>query len=689
MARKTPKAAYVVFRGRVTGIYRTWKECSIQVLKFPDAKHKGYNALEAAQQAWQEWDEQRLREAEDLIASRRPLQPVEKKWQYLSVKTRITAKSRSKREHCVIDLTEPEDVKSPPFKKEKLDSSTDEGPSIEALPRIKLSDEQEAVAQLALDGHNIFLTGAGGCGKTITIREIMHRFDERQTTYQVVCPSGIAALPLDGRTMHSWMGWNTDSMRETLQTLKVVGYSEHRMKAFRLPSVIIIEEISMVENHFLERMNLVLQEVLDCHRPFGGKKVIILGDFHQLPPVIPFQFGLECGNTIEKLGAKIKQCTLCRKLFQEGDTWAFKAPVWKALHLRHIRLEKIHRQKSAVFKTILDKIRYSQDLSEDEWKILEKPKTPPSNICAVRLMPNNKAVDAINERKLTAIKSPSRPWYCQDRYFKLYDDKDEIGPDPWMDTQPLKRHRFPESIELKEGAKVVLLHNISVKKGLVNGAQGVVVGFQTLKGAACPPSFHRVEGKAKIRGPGPPTRYQTLGMPIIKFAKGPEIPIIVVESTSRCGTNERPYLATRVQIPLKLAWALTIHKSQGMTLDFIEVSSNDMFEKGQLYVALSRGTNIEGVTLTGRKREQLSNDSDVLEFYRGTEWETFESEKAEESKDLDEERVQEDTLKILKAVEDVKDIPESRDSQYPFPDDEITFWDPPPLPGRFRISNSL
>ncbi|KAL2075162.1 hypothetical protein VTL71DRAFT_104 [Oculimacula yallundae] len=692
MARKVPRAAYVVFRGRRPGIYRTWKECEAQVHKFPDQRQRGFDTLEEAHEEWQEWQEKQLKDAEELIAARRPVRIPEVNRPNRLANTGTTTKPVLKRQHCVIDLTEPDDKNPPPSKKQHLnDPISDDGPVPEAFPRVALSEEQEVVAQLALDGHNIFLTGAGGCGKTITIREIMYRFAERGTVYQVVCPTGIAALPLEGRTIHSWMGWNTDSMRATLQTLKVAPYSEDRLEAFRAPSVIIIEEISMVENQFLERMNLVLQEVLGCDKPFGGKQIIILGDFHQLPPVKAFEFCLDCGNTVKDLRAKNKTCTLCLKVFPEGEKWAFKAPVWKALNLRHVRLEKIHRQKSAVFKTILDKIRYSQDLEEDEWKILERKKTLPTDICAVRLMPTNSKVDNINERELAAIKQPSVSWYCQDRYQRQYYYEGDNMPDPWIDTQPLKQHRFPESIELKIGAKVVLLHNIDIKKGLVNGAQGVVESFQTRNSLPIKPSFHRVPGKAKIRGPGPPTRYQTLGMPIVRFTNGRTIPIMVVESTSRYGTNERPYLATRVQIPLKLAWALTIHKSQGMTLDFIEVSSDDMFEKGQLYVALSRGTNIEGVTLTGKKREQLSSDNTVLEFYRDTEWETFEG---------NERKAAHQTFGNSEAEGDQKypgcsksplrpseDRTALKPSQSPFPNNEIIIWDPPPMPS-FKTAQS-
>jgi len=151
----------------------------------------------------------------------------------------------------------------------------------------------------------------------------------------------------------------------------------------------------------------------------------------------------------------------------------------------------------------------------------------------------------------------------------------------------------------------------------VNGTQGEVIGFEEVKDVEpgptdSTPTIHNIK-KDKFR-----SRFE----PIVRFANGAKRTISPVEWSSRCGTNQRPYLASRIQIPLLLAWALSIHKGQGMTLDYIEVSSKDLFESGQLYVGLSRATSIEGLTLSGNSRKQLCTDSEVLNFYENTNWET-------------------------------------------------------------------
>jgi ATP-dependent DNA helicase PIF1 len=151
---------------------------------------------------------------------------------------------------------------------------------------------------------------------------------------------------------------------------------------------------------------------------------------------------------------------------------------------------------------------------------------------------------------------------------------------------------------------------------LVNGTQGEVIGFEEVPDVEPGPT----ESTPPIQPVGDKIRSRF--EPIVRFANGAEKTISPVEWSSRCGTNQRPYLASRTQIPLLLAWGLSIHKSQGMTLQYLEVSSKDLFEPGQLYVGLSRATSLESLTLSGGSRKQLCTDAEVLKFYENTKWET-------------------------------------------------------------------
>lgn len=269
--------------------------------------------------------------------------------------------------------------------------------------------------------------------------------------------------------------------------------------------VLIIEEISMVENQFLERLNLLFQSVMSNHRefrpgevsssvpqtplPFGGKQVIFLGDFHQLPPVLPFQFCMNCGGSIPKsvkLACISKACKgMDDSLFEPGDKWAFRASVWKALGLRHVKLEQIHRQKDTRFQDILNKIRNGDILTLDEWYELERPKQLPHDALPVRLMSRLAQVKWFNDTELAKLPSIlPKQWAAIDACKPLANKQPHEMNDPalrqklWEHQESLKDHRFPTNLTLKVGARVVLLYNLDYTKGLVNGSQGKIVGFQ-------------------------------------------------------------------------------------------------------------------------------------------------------------------------------------------------------------------
>ena len=390
----------------------------------------------------------------------------------------------------------------------------------------------------------------------------------------------------------------------------------------------------MVENQFLERLNLLFQNACNNKLPFGGKQVIFLGDFHQLPPVKPFEFCLRCGESLPDRPEVVCISKSCKgsedrtTFIKESDKWAFRAPVWRELKLRHVKLEQIHRQKDTRFQDILNKIQNSKDLTDAEWNDLERPKELPKHAFAVRLMSRLYRVKQFNEQQLGALKSQPRCWRALDLCHKLVKAKEGDWQDPNIPHKcrehrdTLKDHRFNQDLALKVGAHVVLLQNLNPK--LVNGSQGVIIGFQhattELEKVKEARGEHQSIREESIRA------YQesnSIWRPLVRFANGHVELIPAFPSASiRGGSNlQEQYVVCRTQIPLTLAWALSIHKSQGMTLEYVEVSSQDIFESGQLYVALSRATHLGGLRLTGFQRKQLPMDNAVLEFYTKTKWE--------------------------------------------------------------------
>ncbi|CZR68706.1 related to 5`-3` DNA helicase [Phialocephala subalpina] len=640
MAKKT-KVAYVVFHGKRTGIFSTWAECEAQVKGFPKASFQGYETQREADDAW--------RNRSSTVQTNPPsqaakpgsieghLQEIEPNKSQVG-KHQHNDKSNLKRPSAVTDLTlsdGDEPLEQPPAKKIRTSpiphiAGKDEQGEEDDLEPVVLTSEQQAVVDMALGGKNIFLTGAAGSGKTVTLKEILRRFDKRGVKYQVVAPTGIAALPLGGKTTYSFLGLKPDSLHLSIEKL-LEGIKPNTRENAMPVRVLVVEEISMVENQFLERMSLILQQIRAPNLPFGGMQVIFLGDFHQLPPVKPFEHCLPCGKLMSKQPPyECEDCTPTKQAaFKDKDKWAFKAAVWTKLNLRMVYLQQIHRQKAGQFQNILNKIRDGIDkLSDEEWNALEAKKTFPEGIRAVKLMSLRRSVEEVNTRELRAISAPTRMWESYDSYAMVESDPFRVQR-PWEQDQPLKQHRLAKKLTLKISAKVILLTNYG-SDGLVNGSQGEVIDFRPhdpKKDEEDIPKGNQSDEWAlnAFSEMNACTKDHLLEDPIVRFSNGTVRRIKAITSTTRYGTNLAPYRASRTQFPLALAWALSIHKSQGMTLDYVEVSSRYLFESGQLYVALSRATSLEGLTVTGFSRKQIGVDPEVVKFYKNTNWETFSS----------------------------------------------------------------
>lgn len=507
---------------------------------------------------------------------------------------------------------------------------------------IQLTAEQNAVVEMAMSGDNIFLTGAAGSGKTVTLLQIIERLKKKLNDHnpkspkvQVAAPTGLAALPLNGRTTYSVAGWKPDSFKQSLDKL-LNSVKKRTIKALRRLEVLIMEEISMVENQFLERLNLLLQTVKENEKPFGGTQVIFLGDFYQIPPVKPFEHCMICGVEMTGVYSRVCKSNHCRDRpdntsFRPGDKWAFNALIWKKLNFRHVKLEQIHRQKDETFKALLNKVRNGVELSSKEWNDLIRPKELPPGEFAIRLMSRRFDVEQFNNAQLGLIESEAKVWDAYDGSCQLFPKEDDYlrRPEIEMKKEEYKKdisewHRFPKRLALKVGAKVVLLQNENQNRepngGLVNGSQGTIVGFVDAKRWPIEiQGENREWRRLQIRS----FTQKSSWRPVVRFTNGRTKAIAPVAMETLMGTAEDRYLACRTQMPLMLAWALSIHKSQGMTMDHVEVSRKDIFESGQLYVALSRATSLEGLTVTGYSQEEIAMDEDVVEFYRQTKWENL------------------------------------------------------------------
>lgn len=502
-----------------------------------------------------------------------------------------------------------------------------------------LSPEQEKVIEMIKKGKNVFFTGSAGCGKSTVLRAAVEALQNMGKIVHVIAPTGRAAVEVAGTSTWSYMGWSPESFR--LPRDKLIGTCFHQFAKERLrkTDVIIIDEISMVENHHLERMNFCVNAIrgwskpgakdeqnrrakekfLEDMPPFNGIQVIVTGDFCQLPPVQPFQYCIECGDAMQAYSNDTKficPSGECGGPFAEEDKWAFKSPVWEALKFEHIHLRKIHRQEDLKFIKVLQKCRLGAPLLQHDIGLLLNH--PCEVYGATRLFCTRNEVAAFNQREFHKLRTDIYEYWaldgCEWKRGRHKEPKPCTSnfPDGSLKVLEGENPFFEEQIELRTGMLVLLKVNLSLPEGLCNGSQGVIVGFEQWVERDLPKAGKPYHGPDPImRGKSERqicraievrtfvTRYAGMQLPLVRFQNGKTRTIYPWCIMETWGDKEPFSYLHRTQIPLMAGWALSVHKSQGMTLNRVIVDLTRAFEEGQVYVALSRATRLEGLRIEG------------------------------------------------------------------------------------------
>lgn len=401
---------------------------------------------------------------------------------------------------------------------------------------------------LLKNGENVFLTGSAGAGKSYTIQQYLKYLEDSKVHYKkiaITSTTGISAVHIQGQTIHSWscIGIKDDMSDEELQHLG--DKQSPRLKRIFDTQVLIIDEISMFHRKQFELVDKVLRYVKGNHLPFGGIQVLLTGDFFQLPPISK-QMQYEESNR---------------------DRFCFMSPVWAELKLKVCYLTEQHRNGVGPLNQLLNEIRSSsvskESLAAIEDKLIVDSES--DHLPTLRLYTHNKNVDYINHKKLKEIDGES----------KIFKAKHEGNR--FILEMLTKSILAPEHLELKIGAKVMFIKN-NPDGDYVNGTQGEV--FKFVKNDEYDPPF----------------------VPVIKTTSGR----IVEACPANWDYTENNKIIARVtQIPLKLAWAITIHKAQGMTLDEAIIDIRSAFDHGMGYVALSRLKDISGLSILGYSPQAL------------------------------------------------------------------------------------
>lgn len=412
----------------------------------------------------------------------------------------------------------------------------------------QLSEEQLAVLSDINGIKNILVTGSAGTGKSFLLKAIRKQFLDNKINLAVCGSTGIAAVNVNGLTLHTWAGLGLAKGDPEVIVEKI----RQNKKAFsNLTRInhLALDEISMISGSLFQKLDKVFRMVRGrLDEPFGGMQLIMFGDFLQLPPV----------STSAK----------------RPEKFAFQTKAWKDAKIKTHLLSKVFRQEELEFSKALDAVRIGE-FNESVSKILndcyQKEDKDPT-FKPVVLHTHNKDADLINKSKLGEI----------DSELVDYEAKDEGSKKA---LKALERCLLPKTLELKVGAQVMLCVNLEQDQGLVNGTLGKVVGFSN--------TFRE--------------------LPIIEFQNGKKRTLELHEW--KVDENGKT-IGYRVQIPVRLAWAITVHKSQGMTLEKVEVHLGKAFEYGQSYVALSRAKTKEGLFIANGSRKSIKAHPDALKFYK-------------------------------------------------------------------------
>lgn len=458
-------------------------------------------------------------------------------------------------------------------------------------PPAALSAEQNRVAELVRLGFSVFFTGAAGTGKTFLLEHVVAELreaygDEFNACVAVTAATGIAATALGGSTLHSAMGCGA---LRTFDDFRVMWLPDNRKRLRRL-RVLVIDEVSMLSAELFEMLELVLRQIRRSEEPFGGLQLVLSGDFCQLPPV-----------SFPRDDATLPTAFLNRGL-------AFQSPAWRRCEIWCVALTEVWRQRDPVFEALLSSARRG-DQRAVEWlaRLCAAPLDLPDGLEPTQLFSHNADVNRVNGERLAKL-----PGTCVS--FKASDSVTPASPGARGDERRLWKMcndgPAPLSLDLKVGAQVMLVKNLEPWAGLVNGSRGVVTGFRFIDEHLA--GKHRKPGSRAAAALCPDAKL----VPVVRFtngrslACGPELFPAELAGVGRC---------VRAQVPLKLAWAVTIHKCQGMSLDAVEVSLERCFAEGQAYVALSRARTLHGLRILGCAPEHVASgvraNAAALAFY--------------------------------------------------------------------------
>lgn len=405
--------------------------------------------------------------------------------------------------------------------------------------------------------NHIFITGRGGTGKTFFLKRILPFLG----SVSIVAPTGIAALNAGGSTIHSYFGFNLDPYIPEIKNGKLWNHESswvnpEKIKMIKSLDTLVIDEISMVRADLLDRIGDILRKVRKNNKPFGGVRLLMFGDLSQLPPIVNDDI-----------------------FFNYYDSRYFFSS--KSLMLAGYNVcyfEKNYRQKDEKFINILDNIRFNSLTKSDIDTLNDRVYVPSDDIGCISIVPTNQKAASINTNKLNMIPNES-----------VIFNSLIIGTPP-------KESPCEQILELKIGAQVMITRNGS---NYVNGSVGHVIGFE--KSENDDSDIICILVKLSSNGE------------IVKIHQATWNNIKYVDMGGVVGKVE---LGSITQFPIKLGWSISVHKSQGLSLDNAYIDTSRSFESGQVYTAMSRCRTLEGLYLMNKiDKKDIMVDDNISNYY--------------------------------------------------------------------------
>lgn len=443
--------------------------------------------------------------------------------------------------------------------------------------------------------HNLFFHGPGGCGKSYTLKKIAHYLRSIGVNFALTALTGIAAVNLTNTvldpedipegyqglddiycsTIHKWAGICLGD-KHPFYYINVIKSKPIKKQEWENVQVLIIDEISTMGIKLFELLNTVAQHLRRNTLPFGGIKLIISGDMFQLPPV--------------------------------NDDWLFKSPLWLQLNFKTIEFSFPKRYTDLDFFNLLLRVRCGEQTQKDieilqnrhrEYIKVEKETFLSSKkeflIKPTTIFPKKKDVNSNNIEELDKLESPIHKFTSIDSYVLIppSDKKKTKSKFNILDNDKITAYEkimeeiTPKETVYKVGAQVMLQINLNVREGLANGSRGVIISIDTLDDI-----LETSEIKVKFMNDN----------------------IIIIKPHAFVYKDEI-VTYTRKQFPLKLAWALTVHKTQGLTIDYATGDlGSKIFEDGQAYVCLSRVRNLSSLLLSNFDPKSLRCNKEIITF---------------------------------------------------------------------------